>query len=97
MDDHLSTREVGWVLGRSAGIIRDMIADGRIEATRIVTGYRVPKAEVIRLGRERIEAETGRELSDAELEHLIDEVIDTNTAAADEADHYTWAASRSSG
>jgi excisionase family DNA binding protein len=78
MDDHLSTREVGWVLGRSAGTIRKMIAAGDIEATRIVAGYRIPKAEVLRLGRERIETETGRKLSDAELERLIDELVATN-------------------
>ena len=82
MDDHLSTREVGWVLGRSAGSIRKMIVAGDIEASRIVSGYRIPKAVVLRLGRERIEAETGRKLSDAELERLIDEVIVTNEAAA---------------
>jgi hypothetical protein len=82
MDDQLSTREVGWVLGRSAGSVRKMIVAGDIEATRVVFGYRIPKAEVLRLGRERIEGETGRKLSDAELERLIDEVIGTNEAAA---------------
>jgi hypothetical protein len=87
MDDHLSTRAVGWVLGRSAGSVRKMIVEGDIEATRIIPGYRIPKAEVLRLGRERIEAETGRKLSDAELEQLIDEVIATNEAAAEPGDH----------
>jgi excisionase family DNA binding protein len=81
MDDHLSTREVGWVLGHSAGTVRDMIVAGDIEASRIVSGYRIPKAEVLRLGRARIEAETDRKLSDAALERLIDEVIETNRAA----------------
>ena len=51
MEDHLSTREVGWILGRSAGTVRDMIVAGDIEATRIVGGYRIPKAEALRLGR----------------------------------------------
>jgi excisionase family DNA binding protein len=81
MNDQLSTREVGWVLGRSAGTVRDMIAAGEIQASRIVAGYRIPRAEVLRLGRERIEAETGRELSDAELERLIVDVIERNEAA----------------
>jgi excisionase family DNA binding protein len=81
MEEHLSTREVGWILGRSAGTVRDMIVAGEIEATRIVGGYRIPKAEALRLGRERIEAEAGRKLSDKELERLIDQVIETNQAA----------------
>ena len=81
MDDHLSTREVGWVLGRSPSSIRNGIASGEIEATRMVGGYRIPKAEVLRLGREHIEAEAGRKLPDRELERLIDEVIRTNEAA----------------
>ena len=78
MDEHLSTREMGWVLGRSAGTIRDMIRDGEIEGVRIPDGFRIPKAEALRLARERIEAEAGRKLSDRELEKLIDEVISTN-------------------
>ena len=81
MDDHLSTREVGWILGRSAGTVRDMIVAGEIEATRAIQGYRIARAEALRLGRERIEAEAGRKLSDRELERLIDEVIETNEAA----------------
>jgi hypothetical protein len=81
MDERLSTREVGWVLGESATSVRDRIVSGEIEATRTVEGYRIPKAEVLRLGRERIEAETGRKLSKTELEKLIDEVIRTNEEA----------------
>lgn len=81
MEDHLSTRDVGWILGRSAGTVRDMIVAADIEATRTVGGYRIPKAEAIRLGRERIESEAGRKLSDTELERLIDDVIETNEAA----------------
>ena len=81
MDDHLSTEQLGWVIGRSAGTVRERIADGEIEATRIVDGYRIAKTEVLRLARERIEAETGQTLSDRELEGLIDEVIETNEAA----------------
>lgn len=80
MEDHLSTREVAWVLGRSPGTIRDKIKAGEIDAIRIVDGYRVPKAEVLRLARERIEAEAGRKLSNRDLERLIDEVIATNEA-----------------
>jgi excisionase family DNA binding protein len=78
MDEHLSTREMGWVLGRSAGTVRDMIRDGQIEGVRIPDGFRIPKAEALRLARERIEAEAGRKLSDPELEKLIDDVISTN-------------------
>jgi excisionase family DNA binding protein len=78
VDDHLSTQQVGWVLGRSPGTVRDRIEDGEIEAIRIVDGYRIPKAEVLRLARERIEAEAGRKLSDRALERLIDDVIATN-------------------
>ncbi len=78
MDEHLSTKEMGWVLGRSAGTVRDMIRDGEIEGVRIPDGFRIPKAEALRIARERIEAEAGRKLSDRELEKLIDQVISTN-------------------
>ena len=78
MDESISTRQMGWVLDRSPGTIRDMIRDGEIEGTRLPGGFRVPKAEALRLARERIEAEAGRKLSDRELERLIDEVITTN-------------------
>ena len=80
MEDHLSTQQVSWVLGRSAGTVRDKIKDGEIEAMRIVDGYRIPRAEVLRLARERIEAEAGRKLKDRDLERLIDELIATNEA-----------------
>jgi excisionase family DNA binding protein len=78
MEDLLSTREMAWVLGRSPGTIRSLIRDGEIEGVRIPGGFRVPKAEALRLARERIEAEAGRKLSDRELEKLIDQVISTN-------------------
>jgi excisionase family DNA binding protein len=81
VDDHLSTQQVAWVVGRSPGTIRDKIKDGEIDGFRIVDGYRVPKAEVLRLARERIEAEAGRKLSDRDLEGLIDELIATNEAS----------------
>ncbi len=80
MDDHLSTQQVAWVLGRSPGTVRDKIKDGEIEGFRIVDGYRIPKAEVLRLARERIEAEAGRKLSERDIEGLIDELIATNEA-----------------
>jgi excisionase family DNA binding protein len=79
MDDHLSTEQVGWILERSAGSVREMIQSGEIEAVRLPAGYRVPKAEVLRLARERIEGESDRKVSDRQLERLIDEVIETNT------------------
>jgi excisionase family DNA binding protein len=78
MDEHLSTKEMAWVLGRSSGTVRDMIRDGEIEGVRIPDGFRIPKAEALRVARERIEGEAGKKLSDRELERLIDEVISTN-------------------
>jgi hypothetical protein len=80
--DSLSTQELGWVLGRSANSIRDDIRSGAIESTRIPSGFRVPKAEALRLAREKVEAEAERKPSDKELEGLIDEVISTNEAAS---------------
>jgi excisionase family DNA binding protein len=81
VDAHLSTEQLGWVLGRSSGTIRDRIDAGEIEAIRLVEGFRIPKAEVVRLAREKIEAEDGPTVTDAQLERLIDEVIETNEAA----------------
>jgi hypothetical protein len=78
MEDLLSTKQVGWVLGRSAGTIRDQVKAGDIEGSRITTGFRIPKAEVLRLARRKVEAEAGRKLSDRALERFIDEVIATN-------------------
>jgi excisionase family DNA binding protein len=78
VDDFLSTKEMGWLLGRSAGSIRRMIRDGEIEGVRLSEGFRVPKAEALRLSRERIESEAGRKVSDRELEGLIDTVLTTN-------------------
>ena len=81
MEDLLSTREVGWVLDRSAGSIREAIRAGDIEAVRLPAGFRVPRAEVLRLARERIEREGGRPPSGRRLEALIDEVLETNASA----------------
>ena len=78
MEDHLSTQQVGWVLGRSSGTVRDKIKGGEIEASGSSTATASPRREVLRLARERIEAEAGRKLSDRDLEHLIDELIRTN-------------------
>lgn len=78
MDEFLSTREMAWVLGRSPGSVRRMIREGEIEGVRLPGGFRVPKAEALRLGRERIEQEAGRKLSDREVESLIDLVLATN-------------------
>jgi hypothetical protein len=83
MDKSVSTQQLAWVLGRSANSIRDDIKSGDIEGTRIPSGFRVPKDEVLRLARERIEAEAGRKLSDRELERLIDEVIATNESVVE--------------
>jgi hypothetical protein len=81
MRDSLSTEQLGWVLGRSANSIRDDIRTGEIQGTRIPSGFRIAKAEVLRIAREKIEAEADRKLSDRDLERLIDEVIATNEAA----------------
>ena len=81
MEEQLSTQQLAWILGRSPGTVRDKIHDGEIDALRIVDGYRVPKAEVLRLAREHIEAEAGRKVSARDPERLIDEVIATNEAA----------------
>ena len=78
MDEHLSTEQVSWILERSPGTVRDMIRDGEIEGIRIPAGFRVPKAEAIRLARDRIDAEAGRKLSDRQIERVIDELIKTN-------------------
>ena len=78
MDDQLSTEQVAWILDRSQESVRDMIRDGEIEGSRIPAGFRIPKAEALRLARERIEAEAGRKLSDRQLERVIDELIATN-------------------
>ncbi len=81
VNDHLSTREVSWVIGESASSVRRMIREGEIEATRVVAGFRVAHDEVLRLARDTVEAKAGRKLTDRELEGLIDEVIDANEAS----------------
>ena len=78
MDDQLSTEQVAWILDRSPETVRDMIRDGKIEGSRIPAGFRIPKAEALRLARERIEAEAGRKRSDPQLERVIDKLIATN-------------------
>lgn len=77
----LSTTEVGWLLDASPGAVRRMIRDGQLEATRIPGGFRIPRAEALRLSRERIEREAGRTVADGELERLVDDVLETNRAA----------------
>jgi hypothetical protein len=78
MDEFLSTREMGWVLDVSAGAVRGMIRQGEIDGLRLPDGFRVPRAEALRVARERIESEAGRKVADRELERLIDKVISTN-------------------
>jgi excisionase family DNA binding protein len=82
MDELLSTQEMAWVLGRSSGTVRDMIRNGEINGVRLPAGYRIPKAEALRVARAHVEAETGRSLPDRRLEALIDEVIDKNGRAS---------------
>ena len=81
MEDLLSTRQLGWVLDRSPASIREGIRDGDIEGVRLPSGFRVPRAEALRLARERLEAEAGRQLADRAIERLIDDVIATNERA----------------
>jgi excisionase family DNA binding protein len=83
MDDHLSTEELGWLLGRSANTVRELIRDGEIEGVRLPQGFRIPKAEALRVAREHVEAEAGRKLSDRQLERLADEVIERNREATE--------------
>jgi len=78
VDDFLSTKEMGWLLDRSAASVQRMIRDGEIEGVRLPGGFRVPKEEALRVARERIESGAGRKLSDRELEGLIDKVLTTN-------------------
>jgi excisionase family DNA binding protein len=78
MEDYLSTEQVGWLLGRSSGSVRRMIRDGEIDAVRLPQGFRVAREEALRLSRQRIEGESGRELSDRELERLVEEVLEAN-------------------
>jgi hypothetical protein len=82
VDDFLSTKEMGWLLDRSAASVRRMIRDGEIDGVRLQEGFRVPKAEALRVSRERIESEAGRKLSDRELEALIEVVLTTNEKQA---------------
>jgi hypothetical protein len=81
VDEFLSTKQLGWVLGRSASSIRSAIRSGELAATRIPGGFRIPREEVLRVSREHVEAEAGRKLDDRELERLIDEVLATNEDA----------------
>ncbi len=81
MDDHLSTEQLGWVLESSPATIRDRIKAGEIDGVRLPGGFRIPRDEVLRLARERIEAEADRKVSDRQLEALIDQVITTNEGA----------------
>jgi hypothetical protein len=78
MDEYLSTKELGWVLGRSAGFVRTAIKRGEIDGVLLPGGYRVARDEVLRVSREHVEAEAGRSLPDRDLERLIDDVIASN-------------------
>jgi hypothetical protein len=78
--EYYSTEQVGWLLGRSAGSVRDLIKAGDIEGVRLPAGFRVKRDEALRLSRERIERETGTKVSGRDLERLVDETIATNEA-----------------
>ena len=69
---------MGWVLDRSANAVRTMIRQGVFQGVRLPAGFRVPRAEAVRVARQRVKTEAGRKVSDRELERLIDEVISTN-------------------
>lgn len=60
-----------------------MIRDGELDSIRTTAGFRIPREEVLRASRDRIEAEAGRKLDGRELERLIDQVIETNSRAVD--------------
>src|SRR5688572_12839072 len=79
-EGYYSTEQIGWLVGQSASAVRRMIKDGRIEGVRLPAGFRVKRDEAVRLSRERIERETGREISDREVERLVDETIAANEA-----------------
>ena len=78
MDEYLSTKELGWVLGRSATSIRTLLKNGEVHAVRMPGGYRIPRSEVLRVSRDHVEAEAGRKLGDRELERLVEQVIAAN-------------------
>ena len=85
MQEHVSTTQLGWLIGRSSGTVREMIRGGEIEASRIPGGFRIPRDEVLRVSRETIQEKAGRDLSDRELEKLIDGVLETNEERTHEA------------
>jgi hypothetical protein len=78
MEDYLSTEQIGWLIGRSSGSVRRMIRDGEVKAVRLPEGFRIARAEALRLSRQRIETEAGRTVSDRELVRLVDEVLERN-------------------
>jgi hypothetical protein len=78
VDDYLSTKHLGWLLGRSSNSIRTMIRAGDIAAVRLPTGFKIPRDEVLRVSLEQIERDAGRKLSDRELERLAEQVIERN-------------------
>ena len=79
--DQYSTREVGQLIGRSAGSVRRMIDRGTLDAHRLPgVGYRIPRAAVIDLGKETLLDEAGAKLSDSAVARLIDQVIEQNEA-----------------
>ena len=57
MDEYLSTKELGWVLGRSVGSVRTAIKRGEINGVLLPGGYRVARDEVLRVSREHVEAQ----------------------------------------
>ena len=90
MHESLSTQQLGWVLGRSANSIRDDVKSGDIESTRIPSGFRIPKAEVLRLapgqrGWVTLEAVPDREFSGRVVEIGASALPVTGTGAAGHA------------
>jgi hypothetical protein len=79
-EEYYSTEQVGWLIGESANAVRRMIKGGEIEGVRLPAGFRVKRDEALRLSRERIQRETGRTISDRELERAVDQTISTNEA-----------------
>jgi len=78
VDEFLSTTQLGWLLGRSPGAVRRMIRDGEVESVRMPSGYRVRRDEALRVSRDWLEKESGRNLSDRDVERLAEEVLARN-------------------
>jgi excisionase family DNA binding protein len=83
-EDYLSTQHMGWLLGVSPNAVRRMIREGQVEGVRLPGGYRIRREEALRVSRQHLEREAGRQVSARELDRLVDEVIARNQQATGE-------------